>query len=340
MHNRKIIAGWIVSILLGSSMHAQESTFPKDTSFTAYQTYMKVKKTRPYIELVKPQLPLDIIAFENIVYSVIPDTPYGKRELHVNIYRKNDKKKYPALLMVHGGGWNSGDRSIQIPMAQHIATHGYVTIPVEYRLRPEAIYPAALYDLKAAVRWVRANAEKYAIDTTRIAISGCSAGGHLASLIGMTNGSKQHEGKGNYTEHSSKVQAVINIDGCVTFISPRNIAETVENRKKMKGKLPLNAVWLGGMYADKKEIWEEASPILWVTKQSAPICFINSLLPRYHDGRDELINKLNTFEIKNEVYQINIDLHPFWLFHPWFNSVVKYTVDFLNNTLLSDTNPQ
>lgn len=265
------------------------TVFPRDTSFTAWSTYVKVKKIHPYIQLVEPTLLQGVTAYENIVYAVLPDTPYGRRELNVDIYRKNDGQKYPALLMIHGGGWNSGDRTLQRPMAQQIAGYGYVTIPVEYRLHPEAIYPAALYDLKAAVRWVRENAERYGIDTTQIAISGCSAGGHLAILVGMTNASERHEVKDLYGNHSSRVQAVINMDGCSTFISTRNIAETKDNIRKLGGKLPLNALWLGGSYDDKKDIWEEASPIVWVSDYSAPICFINGQLERYCDGRDDLI---------------------------------------------------
>ncbi len=306
---------------------------PRDTSYTTYQTYIKVKKTRPYVEMALPILPLGVIAYENIPYTVIPDSPYGHRELLVNIYRKNDGKKYPALLMVHGGAWSSGDRSMQIPMAQQIAAHGYVTIPVEYRLSPEAPYPAALHDLKTAVRWARAHAEEYGIDTTRISISGCSAGGHLASLVGMTNGSARHEGTGQYREHSSDVQAVVDMDGVLTFVNQENIDETNENIRKLNGELPKNAIWLQGRYEDHKKIWEEASPLLWVTEKSAPICFINSLNPRYHTGRNEMIEKLNAYHIYSEIHQIEELLHPFWLFHPWFNDVVLYTINFLDKTL-------
>lgn len=333
-----IICATFLFLFAGEGTYAQLASVPRDTSYTAYGTYVKVKKARPYVELVRPQLPAHIRAFEDVVYTVIPNSPYGKRSLRLNIYRRDDKKKYPVLLMVHGGAWSSGDRSMQIPLAQQIATHGYVTIPVEYRLSPEAPYPAALYDLKTAVRWVRANAKKYGMDTTCIAISGCSAGGHLASLVGMTNGSLRHEGTGAYRQYSSAVQAVVDMDGILTFVNKENIEETNENIRKMGGQLPKNAIWLRGNYADAKEIWEEASPLLWVTQKSAPICFINSLNPRYHAGRDELIEKLKQYDIYSEMHQIKEDLHPFWLFHPWFNSVVKYTVDFLDQTLTNKNN--
>lgn len=76
--------------------------------------------------------------------------------------------------MIHGGGWNSGSLELQVPMAQQIATKGYVTIPVEYRLIPEALYPAGVEDLEDAIEWIYKNAKRYGIDKKKIAVSGCS----------------------------------------------------------------------------------------------------------------------------------------------------------------------
>ena len=163
----------------------------------------------------------------------------------MSIYSAPDNDSiYPALLMIHGGGWNSGDRSLQVPMAQQIAKAGYVTIPVEYRLIPEALYPAGLHDIKTAVRWVRKNCKKYGIDPDRIAVSGCSAGAQLATLVGVTNGSARHEGKGQWGKVSSRVQAIVSMDGIATFVSPENIADSEDYFNK-RGKLHVNATWLG-----------------------------------------------------------------------------------------------
>lgn len=326
------VIGYILLLAGYSTQILAQSVIPRDTSFTVYQAYQKEKKKLPYIEIIPMELQPGTVAFEDITYSVIPDSPYGNRELQLNLYRPDNNEKYPALLMVHGGGWNSGDRSLQIPLAQHIATYGYVTIPVEYRLIPEALYPAGLHDIKTAVRWIRANAGQYGIDTTRIAISGCSAGAQLASLVGMTNGSPQHEDKREYPDFSSEVHAVVNIDGILDFTVDEIIVRAAQAQAEGK-KLPVDALWLGGVYEERKEVWEEASSIYWVTERAVPICFINSLYPQFHYGRDILIEKLDKYGLYHEKHQIEEYIHPFWFFHPWFDSVVKYTTDFLDKVL-------
>ena len=222
---------------------------PRDTSFTTYSTARKIHKKHPEAVLALPTLPPDVREYRDVVYTTLPRTPYGRRELHADVFRPDDNERYPALIMIHGGGWNSGDKSLQGPMAWMIAARGYVTIPVEYRLIPEALYPAGLHDVKTAVRWARANADTYGIDPDHIAISGCSAGAQLATLAGVTNGSRRHEGKGQWGKTPSDVQAIINMDGIATFVSESNIAEA-RDRYESKGELPVNARWLGGLYED------------------------------------------------------------------------------------------
>lgn len=313
----------ISSVLTSYSQNIIIDGVPRDTSFTLHSAYTKEKKYRPYIEKVLSDLPSGVTAYEGVVYS----EPNKGRELLLNLYRLNDNKKYPALIMVFGGGWSSGSLWMQVPMAQQIAKYGYVTIPVEYRLSPEAKYPAAVHDLKTAIRWIRANADKYGIDTTRIAISGCSAGGQLAALVGITNGQPAYENRVEYADHSSGVQAVINIDGVTNFFG----AELDSNKEALaKGKKSPAAIkWLGDFEEDR-ENWKAASSLYHVTGKSAPICFINSSIPRFHDGRDDTIEKLNGYGIYSEVHEIPDTPHPFWLFRPWFDTNIRYMIGFLN----------
>lgn len=317
----------LLVLLSGNMLTAQVMIdgIPRDTSFTVYSTYIKESKKRPYIKIVKPHLPDHVIAKEGLVYS----KPSSNRSMHLNLYRPDDGQKYPALLMVHGGGWSSGDLTLQIPMAQQIAAKGYVTIPVEYRLSPEALYPAAVHDLKTAIRWIRANADKYGVDTTRIAVSGCSAGGQLATLLGVTNSQASYEGiKREYPNHSSMVQAIINIDGTSDFTTKESLDGVLEAISK--NKVSASAKWLGATYDENSELWIEASPVYWVTAESAPICFINSSIDRFHGGRDEIIEKLSKYNITTEVHSLPDTPHPFWLLEPWFDKTVGYMVDYLD----------
>lgn len=319
----------LASLLLSTTAYAETPTVPRDTSFTAWSTYMKVRKNNPDVELMLPELPAGVKAIENVTYTHFDDTPFGPRDLHVDIFRPDNDSIYPALIMIHGGGWNSGDRSLQVPMAQQIAKAGYVTIPVEYRLIPEALYPAGLHDIKTAVRWARANASKYGIDPDRIAVSGCSAGAQLATLTGVTNGSSRHEGEGMWRDVSSDVQAVVSMDGVATFVSQGNISGC-EQYFRERGKLQVGPIWLGGLYDVASENWNEASPVKWITSASAPVCFINSELPRYHDGRDELVSVYKSLGIYSEINPVGAPIHPFWLFRQWAEPTVNYTVAFLD----------
>ncbi len=333
---KQLISLLVISGFVPSCLMAKVPEIPRDTSFTAYSTNIKVRKKHPEVQLALPELPAGVKEYRDVVYTTIKGTPYGNRKLHVDIFRPDDDKTYPALLMVHGGGWNSGNKSLQVPMAQQIAAQGYVTIPVEYRLTPEATYPAGLHDLKTAIRWARANAAKYGIDPDKIAVSGCSAGAQLATLAGVTNGSKRHEGSGQWSGVSSDVQAVINMDGIATFVSESNIADANERLAK-KGVKPVNALWLGGMYDEAKDNWEEASALLWITDKSAPVCFISSGLPRYSDGRDSLVQIYDTKGIYTERNQIPVDVHPFWFFHPWVDTTVDHAVRFLDRMFKPET---
>ena len=311
---------------------------PRDTSFTTYSTARKIHKKHPEAVLALPTLPPDVREYRDVVYTTLPRTPYGRRELHADVFRPDDNERYPALIMIHGGGWNSGDKSLQGPMARMIAARGYVTIPVEYRLIPEALYPAGLHDVKTAVRWARANADTYGIDPDHIAISGCSAGAQLATLAGVTNGSRRHEGKGQWGKTPSDVQAIINMDGIATFVSESNIAEA-RDRYESKGELPVNARWLGGLYEDSPRNWQEASALLWAGPQSTPICFISSGLPRYSDGRDRLVEIYDSLGIYTERHRIPVDVHPFWFFHPWVDTTVDRAATFLDRMFKPEKAP-
>ncbi len=313
---------------LGFGQTVVQKEIPRDTSYTPYQTWVKIRKEFPQAEIVKPHLPDGVKAEYEVVYTTIPATPFGNRDLHLDIFRPEKTGRYPALLLVHGGGWRSGNRTMQEPMAQQIANQGYVTATIEYRLSPEAIYPAAVYDLKAAIRFLRSNAIKYGIDSNRMAITGSSAGGQLAALVGMTSKVKKFDGTEGDLKISTKIQAIIDMDGILDFADPNESAKDMDPSKPSAG-----AWWFGATFKQAPEKWVEASPIQYAGKDTPPICFINSALPRFHASRDSVITILKAHQIYTEVHTLSNTPHPFWLFHPWFEPTVGYMVAFLDKIL-------
>ncbi len=314
------ISFFVLAQFISSQVKDERFFIPQDTSFTVYSTYQKELKKFPFIKIAQPKLNNELSVDSNLVY-----VSYGKRSLHLDIfYYKDRTQSYPAVMLVHGGGWRSGDKSQQIPMAQEIAASGFVTVTVEYRLSPEAKYPAAILDIKTAVRWIRANASIYNIDTNRIAVLGCSAGGHLASMLGVTEGVKKFEDDVDNFNCSSRVQAVINIDGILDFTNPAESGKDQDSKKPSVGML-----WLGFSFQQNPEIWKEASPINYENLYIPPFLFINSSADRFHAGQDVFIEKLRKNKAYYEIHTFPDTPHSFWFFHPWFKSVNKIAIEFL-----------
>ncbi len=290
-------------------------TFRRDTSYTLRSAYENIRKDFPMVRPIHPELPKGVRAHQHVVYARI-----GARELHLDIFYPAQKRKngYSGVMLIHGGGWRSGSKEMEVPMAQQLAGKGYVAVAVEYRLSPEAQYPAGIHDLKAAIRWLRAHASEYGLDTTQIAAYGCSSGAQMASFLGTTNGMAQFEGAEGYPEHSSSVQAVLNIDGIVSFAHPEAAAEGV-----MAGE------WLGGSREENWKNWVEASPLEHANAQTPPFLFVNCIIPRFHAGRDDLLRILNQAGTYNKVYTIPDSTHSFWTVHPWFELTLEYSTAFL-----------
>lgn len=162
------------------------------------------------VKLIKPpsETPDSIAVTKDIEYGKGGDTP-----LLLDLYvPKNITKPVPALVFIHGGGWEGGDKKDYIVYNIDYAVKGYVTVSINYRLIKEAKFPAAVEDCKCAVRWVRANAAKYGIDPEKIGVIGGSAGGHLSLMVGYSDDTSL-EGSGGNNDQSSRVQSVVNFYG-------------------------------------------------------------------------------------------------------------------------------
>ncbi|MHB0998713.1 MAG: alpha/beta hydrolase fold domain-containing protein [Armatimonadota bacterium] len=155
---------------------------------------------------------------------VLRDVQYGLSDgvpLLMNIVLPDpaSDKPVPVVVFFHGGGWSGGTREDMMSRCDMVSKLGYVAASVEYRLSGVAPFPAQLQDCKCAVRYLRANAAKYGIDPNRIAVWGCSAGGHLAAMMGLTEGIPEFDGDGGNPGVPSNVQLVIDCFGPTDFIS-------------------------------------------------------------------------------------------------------------------------
>jgi len=122
-----------------------------------------------------------------VLKDIAYDAEHGKRGL-LDVYRPRDGvEKAPVLLQVHGGGWTVGDKEHQgIPLMLHMAARGWVCVAINYRLSPRDAFPAHLVDVKRAIAWVREHGASYGADPSFLALTGGSAGGHLAALAALT----------------------------------------------------------------------------------------------------------------------------------------------------------
>jgi acetyl esterase/lipase len=126
----------------------------------------------------------------------------------------------PGVVLVHGGGWRSGDRTQLRGYGVLLGREGYVCMACEYRLIPEGEWPAQIHDVKAAVRWMRANASSLGVDPGRITIEGNSAGAHLALLVAGTPGLAELEGEGGNPSVGTEVTTAIGVYAPTSFSYP------------------------------------------------------------------------------------------------------------------------
>jgi acetyl esterase/lipase len=231
------------------------------------------------------------VAFEPGVEFSNPDNQH--LQLDVARPAKGDGP-FPAILCIHGGGFRAGDRQGYDGLCIRLAQHGYVAATVTYRLAPKYQFPAAVYDCKAAVRWLRANAAKYHIDPERIGVTGGSAGGHLALFLGVTNDVKKFDGDGGNLTQSSRVTCV------VSYFGPSDFTKSYGHSKDAAEVLPL---WLGGDLEKAHRRHIEASPLYWVTPEAPPTLCIQGTKDDYvaYDQAIWMVDKLKAADVEAEL---------------------------------------
>jgi acetyl esterase/lipase len=234
--------------------------------------------------------PPDNVVFEkNVVYG-----KGGGEDLTMNVARPKDVAgPLPCVLIIHGGGWAAGNKDGHNNLTWELAKRGYVSATVGYRLVPKALFPAQIEDVKCAVRYVRANAEKLGVDPKRVGATGFSAGGHLSMMLGVMGKDDGLEGEGGCAEQSSQVNAVVAFFGPTDFID-------VEFPEASRG---IVSRWIGGTREEKKEEYRKASPITYVSKGDAPTLLIQGtkdpLVP--HDQAFRMADALTSAGVPGRV---------------------------------------
>lgn len=243
-------------------------------------------------------------AGEVIVETGVEYSKVGDESLQLNIARPKSDEKAPAILCIHGGGFRAGKREYWDARCKKMAERGYVAATVTYRLAPQHQFPAAIHDVKAAVRWLRANAERYHIDPERIGVTGDSAGGHLAQFLGVTEGVPEFEGTGGSAQQPSHVRCVVNIYG------PSDFTKSYGKSVDADVVLPL---WLGGDLDHERHRHVLASPLNWVTPDAAPTLLIHGTEDKYvaFEQAQWMYDRMKAADVKVELLKLEGAGHGF-----------------------------
>ena len=211
-------------------------------------------------------------------YTVVADVQYctgAGRPLLMDVFvpRLRIHQPTPAVLWLHGGGWERGDKNGSSG-ARFLASAGFVTASIYYRLSGEAKFPADIEDCKCAIRYLRANARQYEIDANRIGIAGASSGGHLAMLAATAEEKAGFEGSGGWSKVSSRVRAVVSYYGPTDF-------RTMSTDFGPRAQAAITKL-LGVPFPEKPAAYARASPINYISPNDPPLLM-------FHGDGDTLV---------------------------------------------------
>jgi len=213
----------------------------------------------------------DILFEEGIEYAHL-----GSASLKLNMARPAgeipDRKRRPAVICIHGGGFVGGDRNAWNDFARQLAENGFVAVTISYRLSPKYKWPAHIHDCRAAIRWLRANAERYAINPDRIGAMGTSAGGHLAQFLAVTNGVAEFNGDHTHLDQASDITCVAAWSQASDFTREFGIWDQASDvfPKILGEKLSVST----------RRLYVRASPLFWATPVASPSLIIHGTKDR------------------------------------------------------------
>jgi acetyl esterase/lipase len=247
------------------------------------------------------QLPPGVRMERDIQY--VPDGDEAQR-LDLYLPEKPAERPLPLIVHIHGGGWRAGSK-FPCP-GIHMAAHGYAIASVEYRFSQKALFPAQIQDCQAAIRWLRANSQKYNFDPTHVGVVGGSAGGHLSALVGTAGGKKAFPLIGGNEDQSDAVQAVCDYFGPTDFTTVIKQAEDDKNVRNIfkfnSPSDPYSSLIGVSLDADKQKS-EAVSPVHYVSKNSPPMLIL-------HGTHDALVPYAQSEELAEALKAQGV---PVWL---------------------------
>ncbi|WP_237228685.1 alpha/beta hydrolase fold domain-containing protein [Rubinisphaera sp. JC750] len=238
----------------------------KDGKITAEED-RAFQQRRPAANRQRPAMntPDNIQAERDLFYA---ETENPRQSLDLYLPKNRTSDRLPVVVFIHGGGWQNGDKNGGARrISEYVESGNYAGVSVGYRLTDEASWPAQIHDCKAAIRWIRGNADKYGLDADRIGVYGPSAGGHLVAMLGVAGDVKDLEGDlGSYTDQSSAVQCVIDHYGPADLFT---MGGWHDRPNSPEAKL------IGGTVPDNPELAKKASPVTYVTANDPPFLIIH-----------------------------------------------------------------
>lgn len=266
----------------------------------------KTSSTRP-----STSVPENVTPHLNVVYG-----EDGPRKLLADIFVPEGKGPFPAVVVVHGGGWLNGDKAKFRALSIALCKRGYVTMAVGYRLGYEAKFPAGIQDCNAAVRFLRAHAKEYEVNADKIGAVGGSAGGHLVGLMAAAPHVKALQGKAGNQDQSSALQAAIVMAGPMQMAS----GSVAERSRKSPDKSNSNQ-WLGKTIDEAPELYELSDAYVHLSEKTPPLLFMTGEFdnPERNAASRE---KLKSLGVTTGIKVYPKGKHGCWNRLPWFNDMV------------------
>lgn len=244
------------------------------------------------------------------VIDIVRDLTFvqnGESALKLDLYRPAQTlERLPVVIVIREGGWQHGEKESSGPLASALARRGLAAASIDYRGASEAVFPAFVNDTKAAIRWLRTNADAYNLNPDTIGAIGGSWGGYLAVYAGVTNDTVQIEGALQTDDTTSNIAAVVGISAPLDLVG---FPDSMER-------------FLGQSYESNPGLWEFASATTHVSKDSPPLLLIaspaDSTVP--YDQSLSMAKAYGEAGAEIEIHLLpEVGHAPFWNYNVWLH---------------------